>query len=143
MLDYRTPWRRRVADALNTLFRNEGLETVLEASQVAVEAPPRPELGDLAFPMFAYAKLLRKGPPRIAQTLRELLAAECSGGAFNAEGPYLNLRLNRGDTAAQILTAVFEGTRTGDFPFGRPGTLDGKRIMVEFSSPNTNKPLHL
>ncbi|HCC37901.1 MAG TPA: arginine--tRNA ligase, partial [Treponema sp.] len=31
----------------------------------------------------------------------------------------------------------------GVFSFGRPGTLTGKKIMVEFSSPNTNKPLHL
>ncbi|MDR0730801.1 MAG: arginine--tRNA ligase, partial [Treponema sp.] len=87
------------------------------------------------------------GPPWIAQSLRELLAADSSGGVFNAEGPYLNLQLNRGDMAAQILSAVFEGEgpaeRAADFPFGRPGTLDGKRIMVEFSSPNTNKPLHL
>jgi arginyl-tRNA synthetase len=31
----------------------------------------------------------------------------------------------------------------GAFSFGRPGTLSGKKIMIEFSSPNTNKPLHL
>jgi arginyl-tRNA synthetase len=97
--------------------------------------------------MFSYAKLLRKGPPWIAQALHDRLSAVpelASRGSFNAEGPYLNLRLNRGDLAAQVLAAVFEGEGTErDFPFGRPGTLTGSRIMVEFSSPNTNKPLHL
>jgi arginyl-tRNA synthetase len=152
MLDYRSPWRRRVAGALNTLLREAGQETVLEDSRIVVEAPPRPELGDLAFPMFGYAKLLRKGPPWIAQALCRLLNSEGeapapdtsaghSGAVFSAEGPYLNLRLDRGELAAQVLEAVFE--QGEGFPFGRPGTLGGKRIMVEFSSPNTNKPLHL
>ncbi|MDR2135558.1 MAG: arginine--tRNA ligase, partial [Treponema sp.] len=167
MLDYRNPWRLRVAGALNALFREAGLEAALEASQIVVEAPPRPELGDLAFPMFGYAKLLRKGPPWIAQALRDRLsrpggdapeggnvaeggdapdgvpAGSVPGGVFSAEGAYLNLRLDRGALAAQVLNAVFEGAEGGGFPFGRPGTLDGRRIMVEFSSPNTNKPLHL
>jgi arginyl-tRNA synthetase len=157
MLDYRGPWKRRVAGALNMLLREAGLETVVEASQIVVEAPPRPELGDLAFPMFGCAKLLRKGPPWIAQALRDRLSrpggniaeggagsgGDAPGGVFSAEGAYLNLRLDRGELAAQVLNAVFEGAEGGNFPFGRPGTLDGRRIMVEFSSPNTNKPLHL
>jgi arginyl-tRNA synthetase len=154
MLDYRNPWRLRVAGALNTLLRDAGQEALPDPSRIIVEAPPRPELGDLAFPMFNYAKLLRKAPPWIAQTLCGLLSAEggrgvCNGnasgeGVFSADGPYLNLRLNRRDLSAQVLAAVFEGEGTArGFPFGRPGTLDGRRIMVEFSSPNTNKPLHL
>jgi arginyl-tRNA synthetase len=167
MLDYRSPWKPRIAGALNKLLAEAGLEAALEASQIVVEAPPRPELGDLAFPMFGYAKIFRKGPPWIAQALCERLSA-LPGGSFSAEGPYLNLRLKRGDLTAQVLSAVFEGlpegapeaadgtagttvetvgaakTRAGTaFPFGRPGTLAGSRIMVEFSSPNTNKPLHL
>jgi arginyl-tRNA synthetase len=140
MLDYRNPWRQRVAGALNKLLLDAGQEVLPDPSRIIVEAPPRPELGDLAFPMFNYAKLLRKAPPWIAQTLCGLLSAEGGGGVFSAEGPYLNLRLDRGDLAAQVLAAVFEGEA---FSFGRPGTLSGRRIMVEFSSPNTNKPLHL
>ncbi|MDR1024293.1 MAG: arginine--tRNA ligase [Treponema sp.] len=173
MLDYRNPWRLRVAGALNKLLRDAGQEALPDPSRITVEIPPRPELGDLAFPMFNYARLLRKGPPWIAQTLCSLLSAggegadggaggaasgesavagggvdgiagDAASGVFSAEGPYLNLRLNRRDLAAQVLAAIFEGEGTAqDFPFGRPGTLAGSRIMVEFSSPNTNKPLHL
>jgi arginyl-tRNA synthetase len=169
MLDYRNPWRLRVAGALNKLLHDAGQEALPDLSRIIVETPPRPELGDLAFPMFNYAGLLRKGPPWIAQALCSLLSvgdedaaagnaggAEgaafdegavsggSAGGVFSAEGPYLNLRLNRKDLAAQVLAAVFEGEGAAQgFPFGRPGTLAGSRIMVEFSSPNTNKPLHL
>jgi arginyl-tRNA synthetase len=147
MLDYRKPWKLRVAGALNTLLRDAGLDAVLDPARVVAEAPPRPELGDLAFPMFSYAGIFRKGPPWIAQALCGRLSALpelASEGSFSAEGPYLNLRLNRAGLAARALAAVFEGEGTGrGFPFGRPGTLAGSRIMVEFSSPNTNKPLHL
>jgi arginyl-tRNA synthetase len=146
MLDYRSPWKPYIAGALNKLLRDAALEAAVEPAQILVEAPPRPELGDLAFPMFNYAKLLRKGPPWIAQALCGSLSAVpelASKGSFSAEGPYLNLRLNRADLAAQVLAAVFEGEGGRNFPFGRPGTLAGGRIMVEFSSPNTNKPLHL
>jgi arginyl-tRNA synthetase len=54
----------------------------------------------------------------------------------------VNVRLARAVTAKAVLAAVFEGGNSG-FPFGRPGTLTGKKVMIEFSSPNTNKPLHL
>jgi arginyl-tRNA synthetase len=146
MLDYRSPWKPLLAGALNELLAEAGLEAPLDSSRIVVEAPPRPELGDLAFPMFSYAKLFRKGPAWIAQALCLRLSAVpelAAKGSFSVEGPYLNLRLNRGDLAAQVLAAVFQGTEGEGFPFGRPGALAGSRIMVEFSSPNTNKPLHL
>ncbi|MDR0642991.1 MAG: arginine--tRNA ligase, partial [Treponema sp.] len=146
MLDYRSPWKPLLAGALNKMLAEAALDAPLDSSHIVVEAPPRPELGDLAFPMFSYAKLFRKGPPWIAQALCGRLSAVpelAAQGSFSVEGPYLNLRLNRGDLAARVLAAVFEGAGGEDFPFGRPGVLAGSRIMVEFSSPNTNKPLHL
>ncbi|MDR3248996.1 MAG: arginine--tRNA ligase, partial [Treponema sp.] len=168
MLDYRSPWKTQIAGALNTLLQEAGLPATVEPAQIIVELPPKPELGDLGFPMFGYAKLLRKGPPQIAQALAAALGAQDLPGSFTAEGPYLNLRLNRADVAAQVLSAVLEAPAPGNpvsgnpappgkpgpagdtgpvpgaaFPFGRPGTLTHSRVMVEFSSPNTNKPLHL
>jgi arginyl-tRNA synthetase len=50
----------------------------------------------------------------------------------------VNVRLDRGAAAVFILSQALQAE-----DFGRPGTLAGRRIMVEFSSPNTNKPLHL
>jgi arginyl-tRNA synthetase len=128
--------------------------------------------------MFGYAKLLRKGPPQIAQLVCTRLAAagpageggaagvtaagggtaaEAAGGAvsaggsaagggtaaeaagtFAADGPYLNVRLHRGAVAAAIL-----GAALGERNPVSSGLLAGQKIMVEFSSPNTNKPLHL
>jgi arginyl-tRNA synthetase len=147
MFDLKESWKRRVAGALNQVIRDAGLQGAVDASQVVAEVPPQPELGDLGFPMFGFARLLRMPPPRIAQAVAAALEGlpreeGVSGGSFDAQGPYLNVRLNRGEAAAAVLDRVLENP-AGDFNFGRPGVLTGSRIMVEFSSPNTNKPLHL
>jgi arginyl-tRNA synthetase len=139
MYDFKAAGKIRLAGALNRLLSAAGLEGNLEASELAAEIPPRPEMGDLGFPMFSFAKRLRKAPPRIAQEAAAELGAGAEG-VFTAEGPYVNLRLNREETAPRLLAACGPEAAGG---FGRPGTLAGCRIMVEFSSPNTNKPLHL
>ncbi|MDR1566356.1 MAG: arginine--tRNA ligase, partial [Treponema sp.] len=150
MFDYKEPWKIRISGALNALCKDAGLNDVIEAPRITAEIPPKPEMGDLGFPMFSYAKLLRKGPPQIARLVCDKLAAEQAvpaGGSFTSEGPYVNVRLDRGETAGIILKEILAengGAETGEpGDFGRPGALNGTRIMVEFSSPNTNKPLHL
>jgi arginyl-tRNA synthetase len=175
MYDYVNPWKVRIARALSRVMKDVGIDgtgstvSSIESSQVVAEIPPQPDLGDIGFPMFGFAKLLRKGPPQIAQAVAAALAAEDaesaaasgslggsdaqgspigSGGSFAAQGPYLNVRLNRGEAATAILAEVLAGeggtSAAGKpFAFGRPNSLAGSRIMVEFSSPNTNKPLHL
>jgi arginyl-tRNA synthetase len=145
MDDYKELWKTRIAGAVNALLKEAGLPGTVEGSQVSAELPPNPEMGDLGFPMFGFAKLLRKGPPQIAQAVAEGLAAQAvpadspSGGSFEVQGPYVNVRFNRGSFAAGLLADVLSSAGT----FGRPNTMAGSRIMVEFSSPNTNKPLHL
>ena len=148
MQDHKEAWKAWVAEALNELAKDAGIETDIAPGQLAAEIPPSPEMGDLGFPMFAFAKTLRKGPPVIAQMVGEKLAALSAkeglkkSGSFEAQGPYLNVRLNRAAVAEGVLARILEGDG-GDFRFGRPGSMAGKKIVVEFSSPNTNKPLHL
>jgi arginyl-tRNA synthetase len=63
---------------------------------------------------------------------------------FEAAGPYVNVRLDRAVVAREVLSDVLAAIdANGNFSYGRPGTFAGKKVMVEFSSPNTNKPLHL
>jgi len=143
MYDYKESYRKKIADVLTSLLNKTSASTeTISPDQVVAEIPPSPEMGDLGFPMFGYAKLLRKGPPQIA-----LLVAAKLPLSF-AAGPYVNVRLDRAETAASILGELLaEGitNEVGDCGpfFGHPATLKGSRIMVEFSSPNTNKPLHL
>jgi arginyl-tRNA synthetase len=142
MQDIKEMWRVVVAAALKKVATELGAAETIEIERVVVETPPKPELGDLGFPMFPFAKTLRKGPPVIAQAVAAAIMADASARALGeaaAEGPYVNVRVDKGAVAAQTLDAALDPSST----FGRPGTLTGKRIMVEFSSPNTNKPLHL
>jgi arginyl-tRNA synthetase len=162
MYDYKEPWKIRIADALGAIMKEAGLEGKVDPAEVIAEIPPNPEMGDLGFPMFGFAKALRRGPPQIAGLVCAKLASEnaaetAAGASFEALGPYVNVKLSRGEAAAAILAGVLGDTRSGgpagdaegsaaadaEFSFGRPGNLRGRRIMVEFSSPNTNKPLHL
>jgi len=145
MYDYKLYWKEKIAEVINTLLTDASLNEKIQPDQITAEDPPNPELGDIGFPMFSFSKILRKGPPQIAQMAAEKLAkllVEESGAKVQAQGPYLNVKLDRAKTAKTILEQVTKDSKN-DFSFGRPGNLTGKKVMVEFSSPNTNKPLHL
>jgi len=143
MQDIKDAWRERIAAAVAAVAAESLPQAAAPAlEQVVAETPPKPELGDFGFPMFAFAKTLRKGPPQIAQAVAAKLAADpetAKLGTAAAEGPYVNVRVAKASVAAQTLALALDPASS----FGRPGTLAGKRVMVEFSSPNTNKPLHL
>jgi arginyl-tRNA synthetase len=149
MRNYRERWRALVADALSAMQREAGLPGDVPAKALTPETPPDPELGDIAFPMFPFAKPLKKSPPLIAQEAARRLAAPAGAGpgaaappglgTVSAAGPYVNVRLDREAVTAEVLEAV---AREGD-GWGRTDGLAGKRYFVEFSCPNTNKPLHI
>jgi len=146
MYDFKQSWKIKVTSVINAVLSDAGINEVIKPDQVTAEDPPNPELGDIGFPMFSFSKILRKGPPQIAQMaaekLTKLLIEEKSAAKAQAQGPYLNVRMDRAQTAKTILEQVTKD-RENDFSFGRPRNYEGKRVMVEFSSPNTNKPLHL
>lgn len=140
MNDIRLIWKEHIAHALTALLP-EGADPIT-IEHITMEIPPDPQLGDLGFPLFTFAKLLRLAPVKIAaEILPHLTAApQLQGkGDVKAVGPYINVFLPKGDIAAHILNTIFN--QNDDY--GKTSSLAGKKIMVEFSSPNTNKPLHL
>jgi arginyl-tRNA synthetase len=128
-------WREIIARAIR---EETGVE--MDPAQIVLEHPPRPELGDLAFPMFPYARIFRKPPQQIAAILAERISGEQElRGRPVTAGPYLNIHLDPRELTASILAEVIgSGER-----FGLHAELAGQKIVVEFSCPNTNKPLHL
>jgi arginyl-tRNA synthetase len=90
--------------------------------------------------MFPYAKLFRASPAQVAQALAASIALDPEAanlGTASAEGPYLNVRLRRAALVGETLA------KAAAPDWGRLSLLAGRKVMVEFSSPNTNKPLHL
>jgi arginyl-tRNA synthetase len=131
-------WKVKIADALTGVMKDWGLEGAADPSSVIAEVPPDPEMGDLGFPMFSFAKVMRKSPPQIAQAVAAIIADDNNAESITAQGPYVNVRLDRAAAARAVLAAALEKTDGAV-----SGPLTGVKIMVEFSSPNTNKPLHL
>jgi len=134
----REAWKAAVTAAVAEVLREKGADAAL-ATAVAAESPPDANMGDIGFPMFPFSKALRMGPPQIASAVATRLATSTTpAGSSKAVGPYLNVFLDRTAVAASALSA-----RSAGQAYGRSSSLAGTRIMVEFSSPNTNKPLHL
>ena len=143
MQQIRNTWKELVEREL-ALYATEVFgtaEALQGAPSLTVQKPPKPELGDVAFPLFAYAKGFRMAPNKLAEILRERLSekSDLPIGELLVAGPYLNVRVDISALAMEVHQSV---NRDGD-SYGSGDMLAGKKIMVEFSCPNTNKPLHL
>jgi len=99
----------------------------------------RPEFeGNITLVVFPFVKLARKAPQVVATEIGEKLKADVSGliASYNAVQGFLNLVID--DTFwVKQLEAIDADTNYGRQPDRN------QLMMVEYSSPNTNKPLHL
>lgn len=122
----------KAAEAVEALF---SVKVPVESLQVA--ATRKDFEGDYTLVVFPLLRISHLAPEATGQAIGEYLTANCPEvGAFNVVKGFLNITLAPAywnSTLRQI---------ESDENFGiLPST--GKTIMVEFSSPNTNKPLHL
>jgi len=143
MTRYKRTWKRIIQRALE-----DETAVPIDADAVIIENPPRPELGDLAFPMFPFAKIFKRPPDeiagRVAQRANAQLAEKSGRGAAGAarveiQGPYLNVHLDRTSVTSEVIADIMKSLEQ----YGRGEDFAGQRIILEFSAPNTNKPLHL
>ena len=98
----------------------------------------RPEFeGNLTLVVFPFVKAARKAPAQVAQEIGERLTGELVS-RFNAVQGFLNMVIAE-DYWVRCLQQIAENEQFGITPV----TDQSKLMMVEYSSPNTNKPLHL
>jgi len=121
-------------EAVRLLSAATGLGLAQIRAQL-VEAPV--ERGEFAFPCFPLAKERKLAPAAIAA---EIAAAVGQGQLVTearAEGPYVNLRVDRAALARRTLAAVVQqGTHYGELEDEAAGT-----VVIDYSSPNVAKPL--
>ncbi|HEV2884138.1 MAG TPA: arginine--tRNA ligase [Pyrinomonadaceae bacterium] len=136
----------QIQDQLKQQVRAAALELFgVELEQLNAEVPPRPELGDLAFPVsFELAKLIKQGtgvkiaPRTIAEQLKAKLETSAEVAKVDVAGAgYLNLFFER----AKLL-ALFAADKPGE---QAPETtvVDRPKKMVEHTSINPNKAAHI
>ena len=122
----------KASEAVKAIY---GADIATAALQVQ---PTRKEFeGDYTLVVFPLLKISRQAPDATGNAIGEWLLANCAEiSTFNSVKGFLNLSLS-GVYWREQLAAVSSDTGYGQLP------PTGRRIMVEFSSPNTNKPLHL
>ena len=95
--------------------------------------------GDITIVVFAFLRHIKGNPFEIGTKLGEYLKNNVSEVVdFNVVKGFLNLVLSE----SHLLEVFYDAYKSENFGFLKPNT-DNKSVMVEYSSPNTNKPLHL
>ncbi len=126
-------YKQYICDKLNI----EGITK--EELYTLIAQPPTPDMGDFALPCFKLAKVMRKSPVMIADSLRDGFETDGVILSVTSVNGYLNFTLNRkgmvGDTVAKILS---EGASYGSSNAGM-----GKVVCIDYSSVNIAKPFHI
>lgn len=110
----------------------------VEDNNPSYEIPPSMQMGNLAFPMFKYSKELKQNPAEIASEVESSAKFTDIVESTEVKGPYLNIFFNRNKVANDLLNKILNEKEN----FGKQKK-NKQKVVVEFSCPNTNKPLHL
>ncbi len=128
--------KKTIAEILGEKIKRLNMEEI----QALLEIPPSEVDFTYAFPCFRLAKLEKESPKLVAIDLENKIKTSEVLDNVKAIGPYLNLKVK----TRYILESIFELKED----YGRirdiinKGKKEKKRIVIEYPSPNTNKPLH-
>jgi arginyl-tRNA synthetase len=111
----------------------------IKSAENLFETPPDVKMGDLALPCFTFAKDLKKTPAEIAKNIACKLKKDNVIAKIEAQGSYVNFFFQPEYIFKTITTDILtQKEKYGNSDFGK-----NQKILVEYSGPNTNKPLHL
>ena len=112
--------------------------TAVESDNIKLELTNKDHDGDLTFVVFPFLKVSKQKPEETADTIGRFVKEHCNDiESFNVVKGFLNLQLSHSYWLKFLTISV------SDPQFGQVKVGSGKKVMVEYSSPNTNKPLHL
>lgn len=125
---------RAVIAAVKELYAQEVTEAMIQLQKTKSTFE-----GNYTLVVFPFLKISRKKPEDTAQEIGEYVAKHCEAVAdFNVVKGFLNLVI-AAEAWISLLNDIHSDDRFGEKPVTEASPL----VMVEYSSPNTNKPLHL
>lgn len=123
---------QNIQKALSALYQTE-----ISADKIVIQETRKEFEGQVTAVTFPFTKFSKKTPEQTGAEIGEYLrAAVPEVESFNVIKGFLNISITDEYWIEQLLSKVSEAS------FGQSAP-NGKRVMVEYSSPNTNKPLHL
>mgnify|MGYP004457157285 FL=1 len=122
------------ADAVKALYGAE-----VAAESIVPSTTKKEFEGNLTIVVFPFLKASHKRPEDTAQEIGEYLVANCEAvEKFNVIKGFLNITIK-----PSFWTSVLQSVEATENYGFKPVTDDSRLVMIEYSSPNTNKPLHL
>ncbi|MFH0970128.1 MAG: arginine--tRNA ligase [Candidatus Diapherotrites archaeon] len=129
--DFKKEFAERVEQVLQKLsIPSPGVETLISFMTI----PPSVEKGNISLPVFKFTPA-EKNPTAFALQLTANLHADTTFEKFQAMGPYLNAFVSIRVYAQHSLSCA---EKVSPVP-----TKESPLVIVEYASPNTNKPLHM
>jgi arginyl-tRNA synthetase len=133
--------KEKVVEIINKALREKGIKLETKKITELIERPSSIDFGDYAFPCFFLSEKLKEEPSETALSLRKIIGnfSETDFEDIKTNNGYVNFFLNKRDLAREVSwETITQKKNYGKLRLGK-----GKRAMIEFPSPNTNKPLHL
>ena len=128
---------QKLKQSISLAFKN-CFNAEIDIEKIALEKTSDDYEGDFTFVVFSYLKQSKKNPEQTANEIGNFVKENVSEVAsFKVIKGFLNFRLTD-DFWIQFLEQNY-----ADQAYGIVRKLSGQKILVEYSSPNTNKPLHL
>src|SRR5690606_4203661 len=121
-----------VSKAFATLFNH-----TIDASELSLQPTRKEFAGNYTFVMFPYSKITKTSPEQGGAQIGEYLKSHSPiVSDFNVVKGFLNISVSD-QKWLEVFQQLVQEEQLGQLP------ANGQKVMVEYSSPNTNKPLHL
>lgn len=126
-------------DIKDYIIKQAHLNEVSGFSSELLTVPPTSDMGDFCLPCFSFAKEMKKAPAVIAEELKQKVDTSDMIERAEVVGGYLNFFIKREEFIKNVLLEFLDTKQE----FGRNEIGKGKKVFLDFSSPNLAKYMHI